>query len=54
MEVAYGEVDRAEYALEGLGEESLQAQSEVYRIKCQLMALGVSPKQKPMVEHTGS
>lgn len=54
VEDAYLAADRAEYALEGLGEESLQAQSEVYRIKCQLMALGVSPKQKPMVEHPGS
>lgn len=54
VEVAYGEVDRAEYALESLGDESLMAQSEVYRLKCQLMALGVSPKQKPMVEHPGS
>ena len=43
VEDAYQAVDRAEYALASIGEESLMAQSEVYRIKCQLMALGVDP-----------
>ena len=43
VESAYREVDRAEYALESLGEESLMAQSEAYRIKCQLLQAGAKP-----------
>lgn len=44
VESAYEEVDRAVYALESLGDESLMAQSEVYRLKCQLLQAGGTPQ----------